>query len=139
MMINDRMPEYVAERASKILNRFKKSVNGAKILILGVAYKQDIKDFRESPALDVINELVKEGAQIVYYDPFILEYEDHHGKRKTGELQLTENLLKKADLVVVTTAHTTIDYHFVQQHANIIFDTKNAMKNVKNRTNIELL
>ncbi|MFZ2462500.1 MAG: nucleotide sugar dehydrogenase [Caldibacillus thermoamylovorans] len=138
MMVNDRMPEYVAERASKILNRYKKALNGSKILMLGVAYKQDIDDYRESPAIKVINELEKESAEVVYYDPYVKEYRDK-GKVKKGENELTDKLIESADLVIVTTAHTMVDYEFVQKHAKAIFDTKNAMKHVKNRENIELL
>lgn len=138
MMINDRMPEYIFERASKILNKFKKSINSAKILMLGVAYKQDIEDFRESPALAVIGELEKANADVVYYDPFVPEYQEQ-GETKVGEKQLTEQLLANVDLVIVTTAHTTIDYNLVQKYSKFIFDTKNALKNVTNRINIELL
>lgn len=139
MMVNDRMPEYCAERASKILNRYKKAMNGSRILVLGVAYKQDIDDYRESPALKVIEELEKEGAEVVYFDPFIPEYRDVNGKVKKSEQKLTDELIKGADLVIVTTAHTNIDYAFVQKHAKAIFDTKNAMKLIGNRDNIELL
>jgi UDP-N-acetyl-D-glucosamine dehydrogenase len=138
MMVNDRMPEYCAERSSKILNRFKKAMNGARVLILGVAYKQDIDDYRESPAIRVIEELEKEGAEVVYYDPFVSEYREH-GVIKKGEPKLTTELINSADLVVVTTAHTNVDYDFVQKHAKAIFDTKNAMKHIENRENIELL
>ena len=138
MMVNDRMPEYCAERASKILNRFKKPMNGSKILILGVAYKQDIDDYRESPAIRVIDELEKEGAVIVYYDSFVSNYRVR-GKEKKSEPKLSTELIESADLVIVTTAHTNVDYTFVQKHAKVIFDTKNAMKNVKERDNIELL
>ncbi len=138
MMVNDRMPEYCAERSSKILNRFKKAMNGARILILGVAYKQDIDDYRESPAIRVMEELEKEGAQVVYYDPFVSEYREH-GIVKKGEPELTAELIKSADLVIITTAHTNVDYNFVQKHAKAIFDTKNAMKHVETRENIELL
>lgn len=138
MMVNDRMPEYCAERSSKILNRFKKAMNGARIVILGVAYKQDIDDYRESPAIRVIEELEKEGAEVVYYDPFVSEYREH-GIVKKGEPELTSELIESADLVIITTAHTTVDYNFVQRHAKAIFDTKNAMKQVEARENIELL
>jgi UDP-N-acetyl-D-glucosamine dehydrogenase len=138
MMVNDRMPEYCAERASKILNRQKKALNGSKILVLGVAYKQDIEDFRESPAIRVIDELEIAGANVIYYDPYVPEYIEH-GKIVKGEPNLTIDLLRESDLVIVTTAHTNIDYSFVQQHAKAIFDTKNAMKEVKDRDNIELL
>lgn len=138
MMVNDRMPEYCAERSSKILNRFKKAMNGARILILGVAYKQDIDDYRESPAIRVIEELEKEGAEVVYYDPFVSEYRES-GIVKKGEPELTVELIENADLVIVTTAHTNVNYNFVQKHAKAIFDTKNAMKQVEARENIELL
>jgi UDP-N-acetyl-D-glucosamine dehydrogenase len=138
MMINDRMPEYCAERSTKILNRFKQSVNGANILVLGVAYKQDIDDFRESPAIKVINELEKLGANVIFFDPYIIEYKEH-GKVKKGLNDLTIKNLTDSDLVIITTAHSTIDYDFVQQHSKFIFDTKNAMKKVMIRSNIELL
>ncbi|TSI04301.1 nucleotide sugar dehydrogenase [Lysinibacillus sp. BW-2-10] len=138
MMVNDRMPEYCAERASKILNRYKKAMNGSKILILGVAYKQDIDDYRESPAIEVIQVLEKEGAAVVYYDPYVKEYQQN-GSIRISEPDLTSTLIESADLVIVTTAHTNVDYELVQQHAVAIFDTKNAMKHVKNRENIELL
>jgi UDP-N-acetyl-D-glucosamine dehydrogenase len=139
MMINDKMPEYCVERASKILNmRFKKALNGSKVLILGVAYKQDIDDYRESPAIRVIEELEKSGASVSYYDPFISEYREH-GKTIKGETSLTQQLVQSADLVMITTAHTKVDYDFVQKHSKMIFDTKNVMKNIKNRANIELL
>ena len=138
MMVNDRMPEYCAERSSKILNRFNKAMNGARILILGVAYKQDIDDYRESPAIRVIEELEKEGAEVFYYDPFVSEYSEH-GVVKKGETELTSELIESVDLVIVTTAHTNVDYDFVQKHAKAIFDTKNAMKHVEARENIELL
>jgi UDP-N-acetyl-D-glucosamine dehydrogenase len=138
MMVNDRMPEYCAERASKILNRYKKAMNGAKILVLGVAYKQDIDDFRESPGIRVIEEIEKEGAHVIYFDPYVPEYREH-GEIKIGEPELTANLIESVDLVIVTTAHTNVDYGFVQKHAKVVFDTKNAMKNIKDRENIELL
>lgn len=138
MIINDRMPEYCAERANKILNRNKKSLNGSEILILGVAYKQDIDDYRESPAIRVIECLEKEGANVTFYDPYIQEYVDNGEKRK-GVPFLTVELLSSADLVIITTAHTNIDYSFVQRHAKMIFDTKNVMHDLKYRENIELL
>jgi len=138
MMINDKMPEYCVERASKILNRNKKAMNGSKVLVLGVAYKQDIDDYRESPALRVIDELKKAGADVEFYDSFVPKYWEN-GREITGALELSAELLEDADLVVITTAHTTIDYSFVQKHARMIFDTKNAMKKIDKRDNIELL
>lgn len=138
MMINDQMPEYCANRASKILNNFKKPMKGSKVLILGVAYKQDIADYRESPAIRVIEEVEALGANVVYYDPHVKEYRER-GVVKTSEESLSVDLIESCDLVIITTAHTTIDYNFVQQHAKAIFDTKNAAKRVKVRDNIELL
>lgn len=138
MMINDKMPEYTVERTGDILNRYEKSLKGSKVLQLGVAYKQDIDDYRESPAL-VVGELLRtEGCIVDYYDPFVCEY-----KYKGKKYQSIENLDAKTvagyDIVIVTTGHTTIDYDMVAENAVAVFDTKNAMKNVKNRAKIELL
>jgi UDP-N-acetyl-D-glucosamine dehydrogenase len=138
MMINDDMPEYCVGRAIKILNRFKKSLNSSKILVLGIAYKQDIDDYRESPALSIIKQLGKLGADVKYYDPLIPEYVENGVLRK-GESKLTAKCLKSVDLVMITTAHTNIDYRFVQENSTFIFDTKNVMKEIKNRDNIEVL
>lgn len=138
MMINDKMPEYCMERSSEILNRFEKSLKGSNIIVLGVAYKQDIDDYRESPALEVIDFLKSMGAQVKFFDPYIQEYK-YKGEKYLGETELTKELLTSADLVVVTASHTNVDYNFVQANSSFIFDTKNAMKDVKNRENIELL
>ena len=138
MMINDRMPEYCVDRAMEALNDKKKAMNGAKVLVLGVAYKQDIDDYRESPAIRVIEALKKRGAVVEYYDPYITEYREH-GVVEKGLTELTAEKLAEADLVMVTTAHTTVDYDFVAEHADLIFDTKNAMKKVQKRENIRVL
>lgn len=138
MMINDRMPEYCVERASKILNRFKKSLNGSAVLVLGVSYKQDIDDYRESPALRVINVLKREGAIVTYFDPWVKEFK-YNNFRMRSIPELSKEVLEKADLVMITTAHTNIDYDFVQKNAVTIFDTKNAMKNIIARDNVEVL
>ncbi len=138
MMINDRMPEYCVDRAMEALNGKKKAMNGAKVLVLGVAYKQDIDDYRESPAIRVIEALKKRGAEVEYYDPYITEYREH-GVVEKGLTELTAEKLEEADLVMVTTAHTNVDYNFVAEHADLIFDTKNAMKNVEKRENIQVL
>ncbi len=138
MMINDKMPEYCVERVGKILNRFKKSLYGSKVLVLGVAYKQDIDDYRESPALRVIEELEEEGANVEYFDPYIPSYREN-GKVKEGIREINPEIIAGYDIVVVTAAHTNIDYDMVQQNAKAIFDTKNVMKNIKNRDNMEVL
>lgn len=138
MVINDSQPAYCVERTMHILNRYKKAINGAKILVLGVAYKQDIDDYRESPALSVIDELNKVGACVEYYDPWVPEY------RRNGEVfksikKLTADVVTAHDIVLVTCAHTNVDYEMVQKNAKVIFDTKNAMKDITNRENIEVL
>ena len=139
MMINDRMPEYCVGRIGDMLNRRQaKALNGAKVLVLGVAYKQDIDDFRESPAIRVIDGLRKEGADVRFYDPFIPRYR-RGGVWYEGEEALTVELIESADIVVITTAHTTVDYGFVQQHAKAIFDTKNVTRRLASRENIEVL
>ena len=137
-MINDRMPEYCLERTSKILNSFQKAINGSKILVLGVAYKEDVGDYRESPAVKIIEALEEEGAEVVYYDSFIPEYRNK-GKVKKGEPELTAELIKSADLVLIAASHSNVDYQWVQRHAQAVFDTRNAMQDVENRDNIFLL
>ena len=138
MMVNDRMPEYCVDRTARILNGVKKSVNGAKVLVLGVAYKQNIDDFRESPAICVIEELLRRGAEVEYFDPWVPKF-----RKKALTMEsipaLTPEVIEKADIVLVTTAHTNVDYELVQKHAKLVFDTKNAMKNVPDRDNIEVL
>ena len=138
MVINDGQPEYCVERAMHILNRYKKSINGAKVLVLGVAYKQDIDDYRESPAIRVIEELQKVGANVKYYDPWVSSFKQ--GKLSmNSEKKLTEKIIKSSDLVMITTAHTNVDYDLVSKNAKAIFDTKNVMKNIKKRSNLEIL
>ncbi len=138
MVINDSQPAYCVERAIHILNRHKKAINGAKILILGVAYKQDIDDYRESPAIRVIEELEKVGANVNYYDPWIGKYKEN-GVFREGIKELTPEVVASYDLVMITTAHTNVDYNMVQKYAKAIFDTKNIMKNIAARDNIEIL
>jgi len=136
--VNNYMPQYVVERSSRILNRYKKALNGSRILILGVAYKQDIDDYRESPALKVIENFEKEGSIVDYYDPYIFEYK-YKGDARQGLKEVNGCLLAEYDLVIITTMHTNMDYDSIQKYAKVVFDTKNAMKSVKNRKNIELL
>ena len=138
MMVNDRMPEYTVERAGKILNRSKKALNGSRVLVLGVAYKQDINDYRESPAVRVIEEFKKTGAQVDYYDPFVPEYREA-GEWHTGLPALTAEVVRQYDLVCITTAHTTVDYAMVTSCGVPVFDCKNVCKGIQNRENIEVL
>ena len=138
MMVNDRMPEYTVERAGKILNRYKKALNGSKVLVLGVAYKQDIDDYRESPAIRVIEEFHKTGAMTDFYDPFIPKYR-HEGQWYQGLEALTPETVKAYDLVIITTAHTKVDYQMVAECGVPVFDCKNVTKHIQNRENIEVL
>ena len=138
MMINDRMPEYTVERAGKILNRYKKALNGSRVLVLGVAYKQDIDDYRESPAIRVIEEFEKTGAHVDYYDPFVPQYRER-GEWHTGLGAISPEIVKEYDLVTITTAHTTVDYEMVCSYGVPVFDCKNVCKTIQNRENIEVL
>jgi len=137
--INSKMPEYVVERISGLLNRkTSQALNQTNIVVLGVAYKRDIKDLRESPALDVIKLLEDKGAKIVYNDPYVPSFRWKGGVVKS--VKLTPTLLKKADLVVILTDHTDYNYQWVVDHARLIFDSRNATKRVaKNRHKIEVL
>ena len=138
MMINDRMPEYCVERAGKILNNHEKSLKNSRILVLGVAYKQDIDDYRESPAIRVIDELHKEQVLVDFYDPWIPEYKEN-GKVMAGLTEISPEIIASYDLVMITTAHSNVDYAMVQANAKAIFDTKNVMKDIHPRENIEVL
>lgn len=138
MMINDKMPEYCVERAGKILNGFEKALKNSRILVLGVAYKQDIDDYRESPAIRVIDELKKEEALVDFYDPWIAEYKEN-GKTEKGLAEISPEIVASYDLVMITTAHSNVDYVMVQKAAKAIFDTKNVMKSISPRNNIEVL
>lgn len=139
-MINDRMPEYTVDRCAEALNdRFGKALKNTKVLILGVAYKNDIDDYRESPALNVIKNFEKRGAEVVYFDPWIPKFKYHSGEEMEGLKELTADIIKSADIVVITAAHTNVDYDLVSENAKLIFDAKNAMKSIVKRNNIEVL
>ncbi len=138
MMINDRMPEYTVERAGKILNRYRKPLNGSKVLVLGVAYKQDIDDYRESPAIRVIEELKKTGAEVSFYDPYIEKYK-YQGKWYEGIKSISKDVIKGFDIVMITTAHTNVDYRMVIDCGIPVFDCKNVTKNLTKGENVEIL
>ena len=138
MVINDRMPEYCVERAGKVLNRYKKALNGSKVLVLGVAYKADIDDYRESPAIDVIEILKAEGAETDFYDSYIPSFRSK-GVTYTGIPAIDPDVIASYDLILITAAHTNIDYEMIQKNAQAIFDAKNAMARVADRSKIEVL
>ena len=138
MMINDKMPEYCVERAMRILNGHKKALNGAKVLVLGVAYKQDIDDYRESPAIPVIDILKENGADVEFFDPYISSFKEN-GVVMEGIPAIDADIIAQYDLVMITCGHTNVDYDMIQKNAKAIFDTKNVMQGIVNRENIEVL
>ena len=138
MMINDKMPEYCVERAMRILNAHKKALNGAKVLVLGVAYKQDIDDYRESPAIPVIDILKENGADVEFFDPYISSFKEN-GIVMEGIPSIDGDIIAQYDLVMITCGHTNVDYDMIQKNAKAIFDTKNVMQDIANRENIEVL
>ena len=126
--INKSMPEYIVERVSQILSRkFGKPLNGAKVLLLGVAYKKDIGDLRQSPALEIIKKLEEEKAIISYYDPYIPEF-INNGKGYKSLGKLSEEEIKEKDIVIITTDHSTVDYAMIVKNTKAVFDTRNAVK-----------
>lgn len=138
MIINDKMPEYTVDRAASVLNNHKKALNGSKVLVLGVAYKNNIDDYRESPALNVIDILKERGADTDFYDPWIPKYK-RHGEWHEGIDEINADVIKGYDIVLVATAHDAYDYEMIRENAVAIFDTRNAFKDVKERDNISLL
>ncbi|MBW2578515.1 MAG: nucleotide sugar dehydrogenase [Deltaproteobacteria bacterium] len=126
--INGQMPSHVADRINDLLNEDRIAVNGAKILILGAAYKSNVSDLRESPALDVMRLLVQKGADLCYSDPHVQEVElDGHTFKS---VELTDDLLGELDLAVIITQHAAVDYDHVVARCNRVFDTRNATRDV---------
>jgi UDP-N-acetyl-D-glucosamine dehydrogenase len=123
--INGQMPAYVASRIGEALNDVGKAVKGAKILILGVAYKPDVGDIRESPALKIIAHLVRRGAEVSFHDPFVLEI-GVNGSR-SERIDLTTRAVKAADCVAVLTPHTSYDFEWLTDHAKLVFDAHGAL------------
>ena len=138
MIINDKMPEYTVDRAASVLNEHKQALNGSKVLVLGVAYKNNIDDYRESPALNVIDILKERGAVTDFYDPWIPKYK-RNGEWHEGISEINADIIKEYDLILVATAHDAYDYEMIRKNAVAIFDTRNAFKDVEERDNISLL
>ena len=125
--INMRMPHYMYIKISTALNRHKKSVNGSKILFLGVAYKPNIDDARESPALEIIDQVIHKGGIVSYNDPHISEVKTNNGN-KLQSIELNKQNLNNADCVVLTTNHEAFDIEFIKEHAGLIVDMRNMVK-----------
>jgi len=135
--INTYMPQYVVQKAVEVLNEKGKGIKGANILVLGVAYKRDVDDQRESPSLKIIQLLQNKGAVVSYNDPYIpvcrgLRHYPHLDMRS---VELTEEVLKQSDLIFLLTDHTVYDYSFIEKHAKCIMDARNAF--VRNGVNRE--
>ena len=127
--INDRMPHRMMNKIAFALNRHKKSMNGSTILFLGIAYKPDIDDPRESPALLVMKQAAKKGARVIFHDPYIAAYTDEQGNTHTGR-ELTDTLLAEADCVVFTTNHSCFDAETLIAKAQLVVDMRNVVKSV---------
>ena len=127
--INSAMPDLVANKVSLALNDEKKAVRGSSVLVLGVAYKKDIDDMRESPALDVIRLLEEHGADVTYHDPHVARYTED-GHQRIG-VALTDDVLARADAVVIVTDHSSIDYQRLVDKASLVVDTRNALAKTK--------
>jgi UDP-N-acetyl-D-glucosamine dehydrogenase len=122
--INSEMPAVVVRKVAQALNEEKKAVNGSRILVLGVAYKKDIDDVRESPALDVIRLLETQGAKVLYHDPYVPQFlEDGHDHTSVA---LTDKEIESADAVVIITDHSSVDYQRVVNLAGVVVDTRNV-------------
>src|SRR5262249_11477834 len=127
---NGHMPEYVVSRVSEVLNRNRKAVNGSRVLVLGVAYKRDIDDVRESPALDVMKLLHEKGAEVAYSDPHVpfLAAATWHGPTALRSVAIDSRTLDRFDAVVITTDHTGVDYQLLADHGVTVVDTRNALR-----------
>jgi UDP-N-acetyl-D-glucosamine dehydrogenase len=132
--VNTSIPYYVVDRIAAVLNDHSKSIRGSRLLILGVAYKKDVDDVRESPAMEIMELLQHKGAELSYSDPYIPQlhkmraYDFSHMR----SVELTEQSLAQFDLVLIATDHTTVNYQWVVDHARIVVDTRNATRTVTN-------
>jgi len=128
--INSEMPAYVVEKVARGLNQDRKAVNGSRVLVMGIAYKRDIDDVRESPALDVIRLLEEQGAEVVFHDPYIRTFRED-GHVRNGIEKLTKEEVQKADAVVIVTDHRNVDYQFLMDNATLIIDSRNVTSKLR--------
>lgn len=137
--INLSMPHFTCEKLIRALNTKKKALWDARILMIGVAYKADVEDWRESPALHLMDILEKGGAFVSYHDPHVPSFQDDHGRLRTS-VPLCENALREADCTLIVTDHAVLDWNAIVAHSDLILDTRNACKNVvEGRSKIVLL
>jgi len=135
-MVNSFMPGHIVKRISEILNNFKKPLLGSRVLIVGIAYKKDVHDTRESPALEVLRFLDQGGAKISYFDPYVPKIKID-GKRLKS-VKLNSSLLKRIDCVVIVTDHSFVNYKEIRKDSKIIFDTRNVYSNIKAKNIVRL-
>ena len=127
--LNNQMPHYVVQKIQQALNSVEKPLKNSRILIVGIAYKKDVGDLRESPALKIIELLQREGAQVNYSDPYVPEIPKlRKFNFKMTSIPLTKNLIEKMDLVAIITDHSNIDYNLIKEHSKLIVDTRNVYK-----------
>ena len=130
--INTQMPYYVVNKTIDALNAQGKSIKGAKILILGIAYKKDVDDQRESPALKIIQILQRKGAEVSYHDPYVPHSFGHrdYPDLDLWSVELTPELLKAMDAVIITTDHSIYDFEWIVSHSQLVVDTRNAVQGI---------
>ena len=131
--VNTAIPLYVVDKIAWGLNENRRSIRGSRILILGVAYKKDVDDTRESPALEIMELLSARGAELAYHDPYVPELKKmrHYDFSELSSQELNASLLAPQDAVVITTDHSSIDYSWLVEHARLVVDTRNATRQVK--------
>jgi UDP-N-acetyl-D-glucosamine dehydrogenase len=132
--VNSQMPHHVVEKVTTALNNQRKPMRGSKVLVMGIAYKKDVKDLRESPALEIVEMLFKKGVDVSYYDP-LLSYLKFNGI-DLKSVKFTKETFKAADCVLIVTDHTKVDYKFVADNSKVVVDTRNVLRHIKERKNI---
>lgn len=135
--VNSNMPRFVLGKIAEILNKRKKSINGSKVLLMGMAYKKDIDDLRESPSLEVYRLLKADGADVVFTDPMTDEFIDNSGNKVKG-IKVDDSNIKSFDVVILLTNHSGFDYKWYAENANVIFDTRNGFKGIENDNIVKL-
>ena len=131
--VNTQMPEWTVGRVMELLNQQGKPLKGAKILLLGIAYKQDINDTRESPALDVYSLIAQHGGEVCYHDPYCPQVTIDQDV--VSSIPLTAEMLQQQDLVMILTGHSNVDYALVLEHADLVFDTRNVTRKLADKVN----
>lgn len=135
--INSQMPRWVVTRVLDLLNQHGKCLKGARVMVLGMAYKKDVGDLRESPSLDIIKLLQEKGAKVCYHDPFIPSFREHN--LEMTSLPLTAENLRQQDLVIIATDHSAVDYRQVAEQSRLVFDTRNATRSLGAMANVTRL